>query len=91
LTRSSDGARLACLAESSVYIYTLSAGRLSVVLDKEIPLKQIQLMTNSGWSGIAVADNFVAAWGYSRVDHTKVVGLCFTLPRGCSVFFSVDV
>jgi serine/threonine protein kinase len=88
LTRSSNGARLACLAESSVYIYTLSAERLSVVLDREIPLRQIQLTANGGWRGIAVADNFVAAWGYSHVDHKKMVG-CASPCLGVVSFFQL--
>jgi hypothetical protein len=60
LTRMADGARLACLTKSSVYIYTLSAKGLSVTPDREI-----SLTNHSGWKGIAIADDFLAVWGYS--------------------------
>jgi len=83
LTRSNDGARFACLAKSSVYIYKLRVEELSVVLDQEI-----RLAAHSGWQEIAIAGNFIAAWGFlsSKAASGKVVSWSLMLSRGDFIF-----
>ncbi|KUJ15960.1 kinase-like protein [Mollisia scopiformis] len=68
LTRSIYGARLACLSKSSIFIYTLMTKNLSGILDCKVDLP-----ASNGWTGIAFAGNFLAAWGY---DSGKLVYFC---------------
>jgi hypothetical protein len=66
MARSSSGARVACLSKSTVFLYNLEAEAFSVTLEKEIELE-----SSNGWTGIALAGDFLAVWGFS--DH-KLVG-----------------
>jgi hypothetical protein len=68
LTRSKNGAKLACLSKSSVYVYTLNAEGSTAGIEREVQLP----VHDDGWSGVAIADNFLAAWGFS--GRKKIVG-----------------
>ena len=60
LTYMGDMVRAAYLVKSSVYFYDLNLKDLSASLHDEVPLP-----SSDGWEGVAVADRFLAAWGYS--------------------------
>jgi hypothetical protein len=63
-----DGAiHVAYLAKSSVYIYKLDVNEQSASLEREVLLPQPH-----GWQGIAIAGNFLAAWGF--YSHERQVG-----------------
>lgn len=75
VTRSNDGARLASLAKSSIFLYKLFAESSSGVLKQEI-----QLPVSTGWKGIAISGNFVAAWGFHVHKLVGIVCLSFSTP-----------
>ena len=59
---------MAYLAKSSVYIYKLDVNEQSASLEREVLLPQPH-----GWQGIAIAGNFLAAWGF--YSHKRQVSL----------------
>ncbi|OCK99223.1 uncharacterized protein K441DRAFT_652569 [Cenococcum geophilum 1.58] len=59
VTHSDSCIHVAYLAKSSVYIYKLDVNEQSASLEREVLLPQPH-----GWQGIAIAGNFLAAWGF---------------------------
>jgi len=75
VTHSNSGIRAAYLAKSSVYIYELDVNELSASLECEVLLPQ-----PDGWQGVAIAGNFLAAWGfYSNAKRVSLVSNHFAL------------
>ena len=68
VTHSDSGIHVAYLAKSSVYIYKLDVNEQSASLGREVLLPQPH-----GWQGIAIAGNFLAAWGF--YSHERQVSL----------------
>ncbi|KAF8848231.1 kinase-like protein [Acephala macrosclerotiorum] len=82
LARLSNGARLACLMDSWVYLYLLNTEDASVAGPQVLPLP-----SSGGWKGIAISGTFVVAWGYSS---QKLIFFCDTRNPQNSRSFSTE-